>query len=151
MKKKFFLIYIIIFLTGCGYNPIYSNKDLSEINIYKIKAIGDDKINRKLLSVLNIKKSKELKDSYFLNIKTEKNKEHLAKDVQGNVTIYKISLKVTVTLNQPSKEKKKVKEFNSSFSYNNQQNKFELSREEKNIERNLIENIAEKIILFIYS
>ena len=39
--------------------------------------------------------------------------------------------------------------FNSSFVYNNIQNKFDLSRYQKNIEKNLIDKIAEEITIYL--
>ena len=149
IKQKIFLIYILILLTGCGYNPIYSSKNISDIEINKVVILGDKKINRKLLSLLNIKESNQLKNSYVLNIETKKIKKITAKDKIGNISIYNIYLEAVVTLKQD--DNIKTKTFNSSFSYNNQKNKFELSRKEDNIESGLIENIAERIILFIYS
>jgi len=149
--QKIFFTYILILLTGCGYNPIYSNKNMSKISINKINTTGDEKINRKLLSLLNIKTNDEFNNSFFVDIKSRKERGILSKDKQGNPLIYNVSLEITVSLNQIDKKEIKSKKFNSSHSYSNQKNKFELSREERNIEENLIQSIAEKIILFLYS
>mgnify|MGYP006110290753 FL=1 len=153
IKQKIFLINILITLSGCGFNPIYTNKNIANIKINKVVTVGNKKINRELLSLLNIKKTDQIKDSYVLNIETKKIKQITAKDKSGNVSIFNIYLEAVITLKKPLGENGniKTKTFSSNFSYNNQKNKFELSREEDNIETNLIENIARKIILFIYS
>ncbi len=43
----------------------------------------------------------------------------------------------------------KKKQFSEDFTYNNNQNKFELSQYQKNIEMNLINEITEKIFIFL--
>ena len=43
----------------------------------------------------------------------------------------------------------KQKEFNSSFTYSNTQSKFDLSQYQKNIESNLINEISEKIFIYL--
>jgi len=51
---------------------------------------------------------------------------------------------------QSGKSKDK-KTFNKSFNYNNDTNKFNLSRYEKNIEKNMINKIIEEIDLYLQS
>ena len=45
--KNFFLI-LIFFLTSCGYQPIYSNKNSKELSFKEIEFQGDKSINRTL-------------------------------------------------------------------------------------------------------
>ena len=47
--KNFFLI-LIFFLTSCGYQPIYSNKNSKELSFKEIEFQGDKSINRTLIS-----------------------------------------------------------------------------------------------------
>jgi outer membrane lipopolysaccharide assembly protein LptE/RlpB len=149
MKLRIFLICVIFFLSGCGYNSIYSNKNSSSLLISEITATGDKRITRQLLSLLSLKEVGESKNSYVLNIETRKKKKVAAKDKQGNASIYELSLEIIVSLRQGNNINKK--KFVSNFSYNNIQNKFELSRQENTILENLMESMAKKIILFIYS
>ena len=39
--------------------------------------------------------------------------------------------------------------FNSSFNYNNNENKFQLSQDEKNILNNLIESTSKKVVFYL--
>jgi outer membrane lipopolysaccharide assembly protein LptE/RlpB len=145
--KKIILIYCLFFLTNCGYNPLYSNKNSSDILINKIETAGEKKINRQILSLLSLDEVGELENSYILNINTKKNKRIVSKDKQGNASVYNLNLEINILLNKNNQTV--VKTFTSDFSYNTQKNKFELSREENKILNNLVESMVEKIILFI--
>ena len=147
MKKKIILIYCLFFLTNCGYNPLYSSKNSSDILINKIETAGEKKINRQILSLLSLDEVGELENSYILNISTKKNKRIVSKDKQGNASVYNLNLEINILLNKDNQ--KVTKTFTSDFSYNTQKNKFELSREENKILNNLVESMVEKIILFI--
>ena len=147
MKKKIILICCLFFLTNCGYNPLYSSKNSSDILINKIETAGEKKINRQILSLLSLDEVGELENSYILNINTKKNKRIVSKDKQGNASVYNLNLEVNILLNKDNQ--KVAKTFTSDFSYNTQKNKFELSREENKILNNLVESMVEKIILFI--
>ena len=147
MKKKIILICCLFFLTNCGYNPLYSSKNSSDILINKIETAGEKKINRQILSLLSLDEVGELENSYILNINTKKNKRIVSKDKQGNASVYNLNLEVNILLNKD--DQKVAKTFTSDFSYNTQKNKFELSREENKILNNLVESMVEKIILFI--
>ena len=147
MKKKIILICCLFFLTNCGYNPLYSSKNSSDILINKIETAGEKKINRQILSLLSLDEVGELENSYILNINTKKNKRIVSKDKQGNASVYNLNLEINILLNKDNQ--KVTKTFTSDFSYNTQKNKFELSREENKILNNLVESMVEKIILFI--
>ena len=147
MKNKIILICCLFFLTNCGYNPLYSSKNSSDILINKIETAGEKKINRQILSLLSLDEVGELENSYILNISTKKNKRIVSKDKQGNASVYNLNLEINILLNKDNQ--KVAKTFTSDFSYNTQKNKFELSREENKILNNLVESMVEKIILFI--
>ena len=55
---------------------------------------------------------------------------------------------IKILLNKKS-ETLKQKEFNSSFTYNNLENKFDLSEYQKNIEKNLINKMVEEIFIYL--
>ena len=74
--------------------------------------------------------------------------EVVARDNSGNATIYRTKITTTFSLEHEGKIFKQ-KKFSSNFSYNNILNSFELSQYQKTIEENLINKIAEEIIIFI--
>ena len=151
MIKKLFLIWAFLFLANCGYQSVYLKNDNTLIKINKIKFEGDEKINRKILSLTGIKESSDLSNRYLLILNSKKNKDIASKNSAGNATSYKISLDINISIIDPINNEKIIrsKVFNSSFTYNNNQNKFELSQDEKNILNNLIESVSEKIIFYL--
>jgi hypothetical protein len=150
--KKFIIGIILLALTSCGYQPIYLNKNTSNISIGKIKLEGDKNVNRKIVLLANLKENNN-KNSYDLILKTKKNTTIIAKDKSGNPSIYSAVLNVELTLKDSNNtyETFKTKKFRSSFSYNNIKNKFDLQRYQKTIEENLIDNIVEEIVIFLSS
>ena len=67
--KKIIIGIMLLTLTACGYQPIYSSKNTSNISINKIKLEGDKNINRKIILLANIK-SNNIASSYDLILKT---------------------------------------------------------------------------------
>ena len=149
MKIKFFALFLIlIFLTNCGYQPLYSKKDSLKIYIKTISLEGNKKINRKIMLLTNLKNQNAGSPPYNLKIVSDKDIKVIAKDMSGNATIYRTTINVTFSLKHEGKIFKE-KKFSSNFSYNNMSNSFDLSQYQKNIEENLIIKIAEEIIIYI--
>ena len=146
--KKIILILMFLSITNCGYEAIYSKKDSVNFSIKDVKLGGNKNINRKIVSLLNIDKSDENKNRYNLELNSNKNTTIIAKDKTGKATIYRVTLSVDAILSDDVSTIKQ-KNFITSFTFNNSQNKFELLQYQKNIEENLINNIAEQITIFI--
>ena len=137
---------LFVALTSCGFEPIHSKKSF-DIVVNELQLNGDKRINRRIISNLNIQETQsEL--GYRLVLNSNKKIDIISKDESGNASIYKTTLAVDVSL---SKEDGVVrnKEFNLSFSYNNIKNKFDLSEYQRNIETNLINKITEEIFTFL--
>ena len=148
MLKKTTLLLLLCFFWSCGYEPLYLKKiDLDQ----KIKVVtfsGDRKINKIIRSSLGIKEDRNLTSGYILTLKSSKKIDVVSKDKTGNPSAYKSSIIVNLSLTNEETIIKQ-KEFNSSFTYNNSQNKFSLSQYQKNIELNLINEISEKIFIYL--
>ena len=149
--KKISYILIFLLVTSCGYQAIYSEKNDSKISINKIELMGDKKINRKIISLAGLKKKNNKNYSYDLTLISNKKIEAVAKDKAGNTSVYKTTISVRFYLKDPNNQNQifKEKNFNSSFSYNNITNKFDLAKYQENIEENLIGKITEEIIIFL--
>jgi len=148
MLKKTTLLLLLCFFWSCGYEPLYLKKiDLDQ----KIKVVtfsGDRKINKIIRSSLGIKEDRNLTSGYILTLKSSKKIDVVSKDKTGNPSAYKSSIIVNLSLTNEETIIKQ-KEFNSSFTYNNSPNKFSLSQYQKNIELNLINEISEKIFIYL--
>ena len=150
MIKKILFVSMLFLLSNCGYETIYSKKNSSNISIGKIENKGDKNINRKIMSLTNIRENNK---NYTYNLTLISNKiiETVAKDKSGNTSVYKTTINVEFYLKDPNDQEEiiKQKNFSSSFSYNNIDNKFDLSQYQKNIEENLINKIAEEITIYL--
>ena len=146
MIKKILFFIILVALTSCGFEPIYSKKNLSVV-ISELQLNGDKKINRKIISLLNIKEETKNELGYKLILSSNKKIAIISKDKSGNASIYKTTLNVDVSLTKESKIIKN-KEFSLSFTYNDMENKFDLSTYQKTIESNLTNKITEEILFF---
>ena len=152
--KKIIFISIFLILNNCGYEAIYIKKDLNNISIREHILNGNESINRKIISLLNLKKvNKKDLFLYDLVLTSEKNRKVSSRDSLGNPSTYKITGSVNFKLKNLNTEVKpfKTKEFTKSTMYNNMENKFDFSRYEKEIESNLIIKISEEIMIFMNS
>lgn len=147
MIKKIIFFLLILTLANCGYQPIYLKSNI-DLLVNKFELNGDKNINRKVISLLNLKKNSEDKPGFILELNSEKKIETVAKDKAGKASIYKTTITVKVRLNQKEKLIKE-KNFVESFVYNNSDNKFDLLQYQKNIEINLTDKISEKIMIFL--
>ena len=148
MLKKTTLLLLLCFLWSCGYEPLYLKKNDLKQTIKVINTDGDQKINKFILSSLGIKEDKGSPTGYILTIKSSKKIDIISKDKTGNPSIYKTLIIVNFSLTNEGTIIKQ-KEFNSSFTYKNSQNKFDLSQYQKNIESNLMIEISEKIFIYL--
>ena len=147
MEKKIFIFILLIFLSSCGYEAIYSVKKIKNYNfsISKLSFIGDREINLKIKQKLN-NYTQEIKDiNFILKVTSTSEKIILAKNNAGDSTNFKI--KTIVNIDVFNKEKLKSNFIiTENFSYDNNSNKFELKNYEKEIKRNLADIITEKLI-----
>lgn len=145
MKK--ILLILILLLSNCGYQPIYTNKNLVEFEFSNVEFIGEKDINRLILNSLSIKEKSD-KNLNELLVKSDLEIEETSKDSKGKVQTYRmiIDLELSIIKNKEILKKKIIKE---SFSYNNQNNKFELIEYETEIKENIVKKIIEEISLYL--
>ena len=150
MIKKISLILVFFSLYNCGYEPLYLKSESLNFSISKLSLQGDKKINRRIVSVLNLKENKEEKSIYEYVLISKKTVKIVSRDKKGNPSTYRMNISVKLSiLNNDELIKGKI--FNADFHYNNNINKFDLSQYEKDIEINLINEITDKIIIFLKS
>ena len=148
MKKTLFIL--LFFISSCGYQPIYVNKP-SEI--YEFKEIilnGDNYINNKIINILSIKENNEI-DNNILHIVSSFDTEEVSKNSKGQVELYKSTINVNLKINDNNKKIIQNRNFVKEFTYNNKQNKFNLTEYQNSIKNNLIDKIISDIIIFLSS
>ncbi len=146
MRKIFFIF--IFFVSSCGYQPIYINKNTDNFIFKKISITGDKKINRKIINTVSlVEDSNDLsKDELYLN--SNLSIDETSKNSKGQVTSLRTMIVVNLTVKNDDKVLKN-KIFTKNFSYNNRENKFELVEYQKEVENNIINEIIEEIIFYM--
>jgi outer membrane lipopolysaccharide assembly protein LptE/RlpB len=99
MIKKITVLLIIIFSSsGCGFTPIYSIKNTTDISIEQLNFIGDRTLNNYLKSNLNKYKNEDAEKKIFLEVETNYQKNILSKDSKGKIFKYELVAEVIFTL-----------------------------------------------------
>ena len=149
IRKIHNLIILFFLLSGCGYNPIFSEG--SKFSLTSINLEGDKTINRVIYGKLySFSENKNAGKKYKLRVKSISSKKIASKDTKGNLD--KFNLNVIVTLQLEDINKNVIeKSFSKNITYNNMANKFDLSKYERSAKNNFAEKISEEIIIFIQS
>ena len=142
--KKIFVLFL--FVTACGYQPLYINKSSNSFS--KIEFIGDKRIAREILNFASLIENSNSNNKNVIVLDVSENTIATSKDSKGKVTSYKTNITATVEIKNNEKIIKN-KKFEESFSYNNLDNKYDLSNYRKDVQRNLARKIAEDLIIFI--
>jgi len=145
--KKILLIFALI-LTSCGYQPIYINKSLNNVEFAKITIAGDSDINRKIINSLSFKENEFDESLNTLLIESSYQIRETSRNSKGQIQTYRSLIIVSLIINN-KKETILNKTFLKDFSYANKDNKFELVQYQNDVKNNLINKIIEDIVLFI--
>ncbi len=145
MSKIISTLTILFFMVGCSYEPILSKKKENfRFNIITME--GDNTINEIIKRNLMDKSSGN--KVYIIHLSSIKNKEIVSLNEKSDPTSFKLEVvadykvtekEVIILKNKISKEVR----------YNNINDKFELSKYEDGILKNLSEIISSEIILSI--
>ena len=146
LKKIIIILLSTLYLTSCGFTPIYSKKNL-DFQINNIQFEGDREIKAILLSNLRTYKTKEKdKYNYDLNIKSEKKVEIASKNIKGEATVYKININSTVEVFLDDKLLL-TKHYNNSSIYSSEKKIIKMKEVESRNLSNLSSKLASEIIL----
>ena len=146
LKKIIIILLSTLYLTSCGFTPIYSKKNL-DFQINNIQFEGDREIKAILLSNLSAYKTKEKdKYNYDLNIKSEKKIEIASKNTKGEATVYKININSIVEVFLDDKLLL-TKHYNNSSIYSSEKKIIKMKEVESRNLSNLSSKLASEIIL----
>ena len=147
MLQKKIIFLLLLLLSSCGYEAIYSKKNSINYNfsISELNFVGDRVVNLKIKEKLNNYTQDKKDKDFILRISSTSEKIILAKNTAGDATSFKksISIIVEVLMNNKFKSNFIILE---SFNYNNITNKFNLNKHEKEIKNNLAETASDKLI-----
>ena len=140
--NKFLVIIIFFFISSCAYEPILSKKNYN-FEFKNISYEGNKKINNIIRNKLVNKNSSEKK--YYIFFQTSKEKITVALDKKGDPTIFKITISLDYEIIKDG-EKILSNTLKKHVTYNNIDDKFELSQKEEDILIYLSENLADEIL-----
>ena len=96
MKKLFILI--LFFMASCGYQPLYVNKDSSDLVFNKIELFGDKEINRRIISFISIKEDKSEEKLNQLVLRSNEDIIETSKDSKGRVATLKPTVEIKLVI-----------------------------------------------------
>ena len=151
--KNITIIFCFFLLLSCGFEPIYSKKIHNNYNfsINKIDFEGKNEINQILINNLkNYLNSKEKAKVFDLKIYSKITKAITSKNKKGNPELYEMEITIDIEAfdNKILKGKTTFKE---NFEYKNISNKYNLNQYENNLQKSLISEISNRLILYLYS
>ena len=147
MLRKQIILLLLLLLSSCGYEAIYSKKNSVNysFSVSELNFVGDRTVNLKIKEKLNNYAQAKKDKDFILRISSTSKKITLAKNTAGDATSFKnsVSINVEVLMNNKFKSNFIILE---SFNYNNISNKFNLKKYEDEIKNNLAETAADKLI-----
>ena len=147
MLRKQIILLLLLLLSSCGYEAIYSKKNSVNYNfsVSELNFVGDRMVNLKIKEKLNNYAQAKKDKDFTLKISSTSEKVILSKNTAGDATSFKnsVSINIEVLMNNKFKSNFIILE---SFNYNNISNKFNLKQLEKNIKNNLAEIASDKLI-----
>ena len=142
IKKSISLIFLIFFLTNCGFTPVYQNNTNINYSIEQVDYTGDRELNNFLKSNLNKYKNEKINKKIFIEVNSIYKKNILTKDGSGKITSYELEA-VVIFLIQPLNKKIQIIE---KKIMNSMDDKFEETRQEKIIKQSFVSSISNKLI-----
>ncbi|MDB9746803.1 hypothetical protein OAB07_01875 [Candidatus Pelagibacter sp.] len=146
MKK--FLVIMMLFFTSCGYQPIYLNNNLKNIEFYKIDVEGEKEINNLILNALSLKEDTSNEKLAELFLSSFYRIEEISKNSKGQTETYRSSILLDIKIIK-NKNVLKNKVFSGELTYNKKDNKFELTEYQADIKKKLANGIIEDLFLFL--
>ena len=145
---------VLILTTSCGYEPIYSKKNLinyNDFSINELKLSGDRIANQKIKQLLYNYSNTQKKQNFDLNLVTSFSKNIIAKNEKGDATFYNLELTLDVQAINLSNDKKINLKFFENFKYGVNKDKFVLRNKEIEIKKNLSKITIQKLLTKLIS
>ena len=142
--RKITLFILILFISNCGYTPIYNNDNKTKIKINILSTQGDKKINNLLISDIKKISRNDFEKEFDVKIDTSFNKLIIAKDTKGIASDYQ--LKVISKFEIIKNEKNEIITFQEQINIKNNSNLFEQKKYEDSIKITFAKSIIDKLL-----
>tara|TARA_B100001989_G_C24538471_1_gene465996 strand:+ start:507 stop:965 length:459 start_codon:yes stop_codon:yes gene_type:complete len=148
MKTLISIIFLSLFLTNCGFKPIYNSKN-SNFEVIKIVNKNENKNSFFIEQVIMSLSNKNAKFKVKLEMDYKRAISTILKDSKGDPTKKKLSINVTLKIKGEKDNVLTNQNFYEEFSYNVQSDKFGMAQYEENITENLNNKISNDIIFLL--
>ena len=142
LKKNIIIVFLILFVTNCGFTPIYLKNKNINLSIEKIDYIGDRDLNNYLKINLYRYKNKKNNNKISIQVETRYEKNILSKDNTGKISSYQMKVEAVFLVKSTNKKiiitEKKI--------IDSMDDKFEEARYEKSIKQSFAYSISNKLI-----
>ena len=145
MIRKFIIIFFILTLYGCGFNPIYNVSNEIKYKILVNEMTGDQFINSIIKDEIFKSSSKSSKEILKINLNTSYKKTILSNDTKGSPSEFQVIAKTTFEIIYDDKIIKN--DFNEKQILKNTSDFFGQKSYEENIKQNFARSIARKFNL----
>ena len=142
--RKISLFILILFLSNCGYTPIYNSENKTKIKINILSTQGDKKINNLLISDIKKLSRDDFEKEFDIKIDTNFTKLITAKDSKGVASNYELKLVAKFEIVKPNENK--FFSFEEKIDISNNSNLFEQKKYEDNIKITFTKSIIDKLI-----
>ena len=144
--KKFYLIFFILLLS-CGYEPIYSSKNIN-FSIVEIEK-ENTPLNNEFARTLKTFENENTLNKVKIKIESSKKVETKSKDSKGNPNVYELNMSLKMIVFEKNSNKVIQKQFSENINFNNQDDKFQLNQYQKELEELLINRIIDDVLKFL--
>ena len=145
LNKFFFFLTIFLFFSNCGFEPVYSTKNLS-FTIGNVEK-RNTSLNNKFSKSINTLKNDKIDKKIDIKIESDKIIKTKSKDSKGNALVFE--LEINLKFSSLNTENKIEKLLSQKITYNNSDDKFKLKQYENELEQILINKIVEDLINFL--
>ena len=147
MKKILFIL--LFFISHCGYQPIYLNKNLQNFEYSKIITEGDSEINLEIIDRTSIKETNNISRKLYISSSYEIN--NTSRSATGKIESYRTVIKVKLETRDKNDKVILSKNFLKELTYNSKDNNYELVEYQNFLKNNLVNKIINEIIVYLNS
>ena len=138
------IVTLFLFLSNCGYTPIYMNQKDVGIDINLISFEGEKDINLSIAKKLSRYQSENAEKVYKVKVISQFNKNSLTRDEAGDTTAFRLVLNVDFVVDID--ENSKTINFLEKFDVKKDDSLFEQTKYEKTVKKDMIDLIVRKFI-----
>ena len=144
-NKPFIFLILFLILSSCGYQPIYSTKNLN-FTIGKVEK-ENTSLNNKFAKSINALTNRESDKKINIKIESDKKIRIKSKDSKGNTLVLELEINLRFVNLDSDNQTQKV--LSRKITYNNSDDKFKLKEYENELEDILITKIIEDLINYL--